>query len=225
MIAVCTRIGEAPPILWVLAAEVLRMAPGCTAVEMWPVAHDMGGIIIPDKFAKRMRTQVGTVLSAGQGVDVSPGDVAIVHPLDGQWIDGFGVGAYEAQGEVRLYGVMCEKLGEPISVPWDESLLAKIEADMIVPLGHNMTLKMPERREKRGEVYLPNRMQDREDRATVLDVGSRLERTFKVGGEFRTLQPGDVVRFHRRALRQIGFDEDDSVAVIHEDGIYLVESE
>jgi co-chaperonin GroES (HSP10) len=201
----------------------MAMNAGHAAVEMCPIESDLGGFVIPDKYARRMRPQIGVVLAVGSGVGVSPGDQVIVHPLDGKRIEGFVCGAYEAENEVRLYGVMCESLGFPLDVPWDESILARLEDGVYQPLGHDVSLRMPDKREERRGVFLPDRLQDREDRATVEAVGDRLERKFTVDGEERTLKPGDVVHFERRALRNIGFDDDEGIAIIHEDGIHLVE--
>ena len=231
--SILTRRGEDPGIDWQKACTCFAMLPEKIAVEMWPTPREMSRVQISDNAAKKWRTSIGTALAVGlpwdgdEPVDVYPGDTVIVHPQDGKRIEGFRAGGYYAEHEVRLYGIYVDvnEYGYPREVPWDESILAKVVMGKIQAVGKNVAIKLPKLAEITDEgIYLPDRMRDHADRAIVQSHGCNMRHKFFLNGEFRTLRVGDAIQYERRALKQVGVDEDLSMAIIPEDGIYLVEA-
>lgn len=215
------------------ACAALKLAPGRFAVEMAQLEESRGGLFLPDRERKWRRPALGVILAMGplprrriptegkkrrdwpQAKDLlAPGDCVFVRPEDGKRIQGFGIGGYKAEGEVRLLGVSSPWLGSALAVPWDESILGAWDpmTRTARAVGRRLLLKLPEKPDQTGAgLYLPDWMQSRTDVAEVVSVGAQVIDPY---------QPGDLVTFNRRALHEIHSEDGAVYAFILEDGVF-----
>lgn len=207
---------------------------GTAAVAMLRSPNDLSGILLPDKVKSKSRPTVGIVLwcddtlarysmsASGKkrfrwrgAIGLAPGNVVIVNPKDGKRIEGFEMDPirhrWPVEREVRLYGRAAHKVGLLETVPLDESVLAIIRGGMISPLGTRLLVRLSERKDHTDSgIFLPDHHHDREDIATVVEVGPECEE----------VKAGDRVIFERRGLTEIGIEGDPNLAILPESAVY-----
>lgn len=114
-----TRVA-APRVDFELASRVIRPLSGRFYAVEFPAVDRIGSIWLSDGASSTLSSDLCVVIAVGDGVDLSPGDVVLVRPTHGDWIEDAVFGEYAAEGRVRVYGVACEFHGEPVRVAWDE---------------------------------------------------------------------------------------------------------
>jgi chaperonin GroES len=206
---------------WRAAEAALFLLPGRIAVQMHPAGDRVGDVWLTDRRRIVMRPMVGTVLGVGPSSDrtnpisVSPGDVVICHPEDGKRIRGFRAGSFEATDEVRVFGVVAVHRGQPMRVPWHESVMGVLMDGKLLAAGRNVLLRLQEKADRtEGGILLPDMAKDRPDVAQVVSIGPSCSELAAVASV------GDRVLYERRALKQLRVEGDESLALIDEDGIY-----
>lgn len=76
-----------------------------------------GGIFLSDKASGKYRPNIGVVISAA-GVVYNPGDVVVVRPYDGYWLQPYHGKHYRTENEIRWYG-LAHDMEENRTVTWD----------------------------------------------------------------------------------------------------------
>ena len=111
---------DLPRVNFELASRVIKpLAERFYAVE-FPAVERLGSVWLSDGASSSLSSDLCVVIAVGSGVDLSPGDVVVVRPTHGDWIENAVFGDYRAEGRVRVYGTACEFQGEPVRVAWDE---------------------------------------------------------------------------------------------------------
>lgn len=201
---------ERPVIDFEHASRVIKCTPGKAVVEMHNAAKRASGILLPA--SGRLLPDVGTLLSIGQpteqqielGADLiplAPGDTVLCRPDDGMWFEHFEHSGYVAQGRVKFFGIAGtrpEHLGEEFAkdrgeyetVPWYESIPAKIEGETLIANYPNILIK---REKVEVSLHMPDSFNPYHDTATVIGGkwdGKRI--VYQVGdGEMLTFSWGE----------------------------------
>jgi co-chaperonin GroES (HSP10) len=129
--------------------------PGKVVVEMSGQIERIGSIYIPTKVSGKLRCDVGIVVACqpprnkrGEALpmDIKPGDAVLVRPYDGAWFDGFDTGKYQTENQVRFYGIAGtpglkpEDRGVYETVPWNDSIVARLVGNVVIPTHGNVLL-------------------------------------------------------------------------------------
>lgn len=168
---------EMVPVDFELARKYLAPMPGRTVVEMQPVDKETAsGLVLSGsgRAERRLRPDVGTVLAAGAGVPLVAGDVVIVDYEHGKYIENAVFGEYRAAEQVRMYGAAAEAGGEPLFVPWHESIwgLYMSEKELPVqPLHDWVLIEREDVQESVSGIILPDDAKFRSSIGRVLAAG------------------------------------------------------
>lgn len=157
------------------ASRHLLPLPGCTVVEMVPIPERSGEVLIANGQGAEWRIQpdVGTVLAAGSGVGLIPGDQVLVDHSHGKRLVNFYAGQYTAKQEVRMYGCACQSGGKAVVVPWFRSILATMEDEKLRASDYNVIIDRGDIVEQTdGGVYLPDNHTFRESKGVVVSAGA-----------------------------------------------------
>lgn len=111
---------DAPRVDFELASSVIKPLSGRFYAVEFPAVNRVGSVWLSDGASASLSSDMCVVIAVGEGVDLSPGDVVLVRPTHGDWIEDARFGPYVAEGRVRVYGLACEFQGEPTRVAWDE---------------------------------------------------------------------------------------------------------
>ncbi len=132
--------------------ENVRAGIGKVVVEMLPEKEKEGLIYLPDDVATKTRPDVGVVVSAGLGVPLKTGEVVIVRYGHGKRVKGFSCNGFKSNSTMvfcgRAGGEMVDDpfYGDPLfyarDVPWDDSIVAKIEGMVFIPTGRNVLIRL-----------------------------------------------------------------------------------
>ena len=120
---------DAPHVDLELASRVIKPLPGRFYAVEFPAVDRIGSIWLSDGASSSLSSDLCVVIAVGAGVDLSPGDVVLVRPTHGDWIEDAEFGSYRAEGRVRIYGAACEFQGEPVRVEWDECEPVRVVRD------------------------------------------------------------------------------------------------
>ena len=113
------------------------------------------------------RDDLGVVVASDGYPEV--GAVVACHPEDGSWLDAFGE-------KLRVFGAFLPEMGwTPQYCDWWESLPVQIENDMLRAYGNKIVIQLDGKKEKVGELYIPETAQWWNADCTVLSVGKLQE--------------------------------------------------
>lgn len=199
----------------------LRVLPGHAVVEMHPEVLEKNGVHLLDKGTSSIRDAQSKVLRLAtllSPIDDSlpAGSTILMVPGDGKRISNFKLGNWQSDREVRLLGIVCERLGCPITMPLNETIMGKYNPSdgTYRPVLDNILLRLPDRLDKSdGGILLPDSLKARPTDIALVEA---------VGPNVKHVKAGDTVIYERRALFEIGFDGHEDLAFIVEDGIYTV---
>lgn len=77
-----------------------------------------GGVWLPDVASGKYRPNVGVVLVSGEA-SYKPGDVVLVRPYDGYWLDGYKGKHYQTDREIRWFGLALDLEESGRTITWD----------------------------------------------------------------------------------------------------------
>lgn len=161
-----------------------KALPGRT-VALADIERDTsnGGILLADKLRGNLRPDICTVLDAGEGVPLKKGERIVVRPYDGSWVK-------EGSSQIRFYGVVSNGQTQKSElIPWDESIVGRIEGNEFVPVGQNMVVRFEQ---VSTDVLLVNEL--RQDVVVVVHPG---DTRFAAGDRLIVKEPyeGAFLRF------------------------------
>jgi co-chaperonin GroES (HSP10) len=190
-------VGPLPSCAWSIAAAALSPMPECAFVEMFPPTLSWGSLLLPDRVAGRLRPDAGTVLAVGSGLpDLAPGDQVLVMPYRGNWFEGFRVGDYAAEGQVRVYGVASMNEREHVAEDAYVSVRGKLGVLFPEAVGPWVFIRRDPVTASSGGVLLTDDEQFRSGLATVVSAGCRA-----LGPDGSSLlSRGDRVLYHGNAI-------------------------
>ena len=146
------------------AAGVFRPLNGMVLVEMDYAPEMIGSLYVPDDVGAYRRPDRGTVMVAGDGVWLSPGQTVYVGGYDGMWVDGYEHNNFKTKGELRFYGHN--------GMDWHECILAVEEDGQLKATGRNVIIEKEERIKKTASgLYLPDGSEEVTGQAFVRAVG------------------------------------------------------
>ena len=213
---------EAPYVDYELASRIIKPSPGRLWVLEWPNPERIGSIYVSDGAATSLKGDSCTVLAAGLGVDLSPGDTVLVSPTHGTWIEDGVFGSYRAEGRIRIYG-MAWYLNDPHPQKWDDSCPVKIvkefrntthggysdfETEHMQALGTKLIIKRDPIVESQSGILLSDNGRYRECTATVVSAGKKA-----MWHDSRVI-PGVRVHYDPQGLLDTAFGDDPDLAII-----------
>jgi len=174
---------------------------GKAVVAMAKPAERQGLILTPDM--PRMEPDVGTVVSAGEGVELSLGDEVFVVWNHGKHMSGFDAGGYAPDCEIRMFGCAAAVGRKAVRVPWNRSILAMKDGDDIKATQGNVVIDMGNTvAQSEGGILLTDESQYRSCKGTIVSVGSMVPDEYKEGATvyymanlmlpFKALSVGDT---------------------------------
>ena len=202
------------------ACKALATPLGKVVVEMLPEAKKMGLIHLPDNVAGKFRPDVGIVISTAPDVyGIEVGEMVVVRPYDGTWIEGFEIPGYTAKGQVRVYGCYSEFQGETQQNNWNDSIPVKIEEGNMQAVGTKIIIKRRPLVTSEYGLDLPDSQKYRECIGTVVSIGSGARKVCGDGLSMLSTAHGDVqegstVHYNHRGVLDFEFQEDKDLAVI-----------
>ena len=215
-----------PNVDFELASRAIKPLSGRFYAVEFPSVDRIGSIWLSDGASSSLSSDLCVVIAVGEGVSLSPGDVVLVRPTHGDWIEDAVFGGYRAECRVRVYGLACSFEGEPVRVAWDECAPVRLPIfDCRLPIdnktmneqrleatGRNVLIRRdPVVRSEHG-VILPDEAIYRTCMATVVSVGSQVQE----------VKAGDRVHYNPMGLLDFLFGEDPDLAVCTELGINAV---
>ena len=156
----------------------LRCLPGKCAALMAYEREQIGRFMLPDVVQGRLRPDFGRLVGIGprdfgdgtvEAMDVARGDYVLVRPYDGAAMWG-----WHPSRELRLYGLARNDDGVMQGIPWDDSILMKIDEDEFLPVGGNMLI----RRDRIEHPLLPEEVRPYKDSGIVLAGGIQVSEDF-----------------------------------------------
>ncbi len=161
--------------------------PGTCVVKIETEQQD-GLILLPDY--ERLKVKKATVLSGGSELGLIPGDEVIVKHRAGKRTEGWGDEDYETVFYGAVGGKVMDRwwVGntavDPKRIPLDEVIMAMVGVSgEILPLGRQVLLELPEKKEKLGEIYIPDAASWRDPVFTVQAVGKWVK-GIEPGGQY-----------------------------------------
>ncbi len=162
--------------------------PGTCVVKIETEAQD-GLILLPDY--ERLKVKKATVLSGGVELGLVPGDEVIVKHRAGKRTEGWGDEDYETVFYGAVGGKVMDRwwVGntavDPKRIPLDEVIMAKVNYwGAICPLGRQVLLELPEKKEKLGEIYIPEAASWRDPIFTVKSTGDWVSNSIRSGEKY-----------------------------------------
>jgi hypothetical protein len=119
-------VADAPAVDFAMASSVIRPLSGRFYALEFPAVDRVGSVWLSDGASSSLSSDLCVVIAVGDGVGLTPGDVVVVRPTHGDWIESAAFGPYTAEGRVRIYGIACEFQGEPVRVAWDECAVLRV---------------------------------------------------------------------------------------------------
>lgn len=189
---------------WRLAHAAFRdVHPGVIIIEMDPWQEKVGLIELPDQVAMRLRPTTGTVLARGVDVhgilkpnsdasEVNPGDRVIIERYGGDWFKNAWFGAYDCKGQVRVFGDYSREFVHRIHPL--KHVLGVMEANQIRAIHSKTLIRRDTCPSEEGGILLTERTQPRNQKATIVSMGSDALRMFP------DLQVGDRVFYRGQAI-------------------------
>lgn len=197
-----------------------QLRPGKVMVAMVCVRERVGALLLTDEEAGRTRPDVGWVVGVGAGVSLAVGDLVVVDPYAGKWIEGCC-----GWGLVRFFGD--ESVDGVVTIPpwWDQVVAVMETGERIRPTGTNVLIGIrPVDVVSEGGILIPDFARQREGTARVLEVGS-LVTEVAVGDEVVYHMGGlQKVEYGRDVARAYGIDEGD-LGLLDQENIYCVIAE
>jgi co-chaperonin GroES (HSP10) len=225
---------EAQEIDYGQAASVIRPLPGRFYAIEHGRAKKIGSIFLSEGAGTSLQSDALTVIAAGEGVSLSPGESILVRPTHGEWIEGFEVPGYKAEQRVRVYGTGAAFQGQPFRVDWWECAPCKVHTasfmgglGVLTPInsvhisrtnmaieatGRNIIIKRDPTVTSESGIELPESAQYRSCLATVLSVGKQV----------RDVKVGDRVHYAPMGLLDFMFGDDPDLACVTELAINAV---
>ena len=191
----------------------MKVPPGKLVVAL--AKPQEGQIVLSDKARDRARPDVGRVISSGCP-DVWPGDIVLVDFRLGKMVSGFGWGEEsEVDGDIKFIGATggAGSAHEFQTYRYDMACPAKLQDEMIVPLGQNVLVEVERPEESAGGILLPE----------IVKKNDPVVRVVSIGPDVTVCAPGDRIVAHMNAGR--GFEMDKRFAyyvLLPEDAIYAV---
>ena len=100
-------------------------APAGKVIVAIPFPPDSSrGILLPETVKGRLRPDCGIVVSVGAGtpLDINHGDIVLVRPYDGMWIEDSDISEHY---QIRIYGQERNDDGDFVNVAVNESIVLK----------------------------------------------------------------------------------------------------
>lgn len=202
----------------VTAGANLEAVVGKVVVEMLPEARQIGLIQLPDNVQGVLRPDVGVVLAVGPGVDdLEPGDMVVVRPYDGTWVEGFECDGYKAKGQVRIYGAYHPYSGESLRCDWSESIPVRIREEQMLAVSNNVIIRRTPLIQQQSGLLLPDAEKYRDCMATVVSIGAKALVDVPGG----RVEEGDTIHYDATGVLDFAFKDDPDLAVIKDSDINL----
>jgi len=209
------------------ASKRIYCPPGKVMVACHKARQKIGLLWLPDEFADQFKADMATVLAAGEGVDLSPGDTVVTDWQLGKRIRGLEACGFRTDAEIRVYGVCggteldtdegCSAL--PVRLQdWSEGVCMRLNGGTFEATGENIVCKLPPLEEKsEGGVIMATTAQRRSCVWPVVSIGPR------VPEEDRARLEGKKVCAHSGDLRVVVTDDGVEYVVLHfRDPVYFV---
>lgn len=194
-------------------ADAIRVNDGIVLVAMAEPVEKHGEL----QLANPPYPDIGVVLASGC-VDVSPDDIVLLWPDSGKYIENFKIGEHTFS-LVRFLGRESEG-GECVRVEISEHVLARLEEEMIKPIGNKVLVRRnPAAKESESGILLPDGSMARDGVSEVLEVGSRVSK-WQPGMRVVCQAGGFVsVDWPDQYLKHYGIEKSADLAILDEDDI------
>jgi hypothetical protein len=214
-------------------AQFVGLAPpaGVVVIEMLPEAERVGALFLPDCVKGNMRPDVGIVLAVGPDITLPPGSIVAVRPYDGQWINGFEMGGYRTENQVRFIGTYSPAVGELELLRWDETIPLQLlgeDLDMVAT-GRNLIIQREPLVRTDGSFELPFSAQYWSGMATIKSIGPEcwdrhVRKPIDLGDETRIgdIEIGDRIHYNAEGILDFLFAEEPNLAIIPDIAVNLL---
>lgn len=206
------------------ACSCLKPAKGIVYVEMSPYEEKRGELFLSDETKQRDRADCGVVLACGyergddippRDMEVRPGDVVLVEPYRGTWLQNCSFGDYAAEGWVRVYGLASGSWDEVHETSWNDAIMAVIDEyqtkTKIKAVGKWLFIERDVLQESVGGVLLTDRGQKQSGMATVLSAGAEAQKQGFEEGQRIQFPPGlsyDAGLYDVSHAKEFGLDSE-----------------
>lgn len=207
------------------ASKRIYCPPGKVLVVCHKARTKIGMLHLPDEFAEQFKADLATVVQAGEGVPLKPGDVVVTDWQLGKRVRGLEFADVLIEGEVRMYGYMggtemdsdegCAALA-PQKQDWDLGIVGVMEGPRAT--GKNIWLKVPPLEEaSEGGILMAQTAQRRECLWPVHSIGPDVPKAD--AKRFK----GKKVCVHTGDIRLVVTDDGVEFAIVHyEDPVYFI---